>query len=216
MENKITITKTLRYFTFGNPETAENLWIVLHGYAQLPKFFIRKFQHLDPERNFIVAPEGLHRFYRKGTSGRVGASWMTKEARLDDIEDNINYLNQLAKKLLQKNTYKQKYLLGFSQGGATAARWHQYGMFDADHFILWASVFPPDLTIEEATSGISQSENYFVVGKADPFFEGKIDEIKSFFKKQPFSIHFHTFEGSHDIYPDVLLDIANKMDNAKT
>ncbi len=215
MENKITIAKTLRYYTFGNPETAKNLWIVLHGYAQLPKFFIRKFQHLDPEKNFIVAPEGLHRFYRKGTSGRVGASWMTKEARLDDIEDNINYLNQLAKELLQNKVYDKKYLLGFSQGGATAARWHQHGTFNADSFILWASVFPPDLSIEKETKGMFQSENFFVVGKSDPFFEDKIENVELFFKKQPFPIHFKTFDGPHDINPEVLLDIVNMLNNPK-
>lgn len=210
MEKKITIAKTNRYFTYGNPDTAENIWIVLHGYSQLPKFFIRKFQHLDPEKNFIVAPEGLHRFYRKGTSGRIGASWMTKEARLDDIEDNINYLNQLAEELLQNKNYKQRFLLGFSQGGATAARWHHSGNFNADCFILWASVFPPDLSIEKETIGMHQSTNYFVVGEADQFFEGKMEEVKILLEKQPFPIRFKTFDGPHDVDPQVLLEIVNE------
>lgn len=210
MEHKITISKTTRYYTFGNQDTAENIWFVLHGYSQLPKFFIRKFQHLDPDKNFIVAPEGLHRFYLTGTSGRVGSSWMTKEARLDDIEDNLNYLNKLAEGLLQNRNYKRKFLLGFSQGGATAARWHHYGKFNADYFILWASVFPPDIPIEEETKSMLQSTNYFVVGESDPFFEGKIEEIKSFFKKQPFSIRFKTFDGVHDIEPDTLSNIAKE------
>lgn len=210
MEEKITIAKTNRYFTYGNPDTAENIWFVLHGYSQLPKFFIRKFHHLDPDKNFIVAPEGLHRFYRKGTDGRVGASWMTKEARLDDIEDNINYLNQLAEKLLQHKKYQQKFLLGFSQGGATAARWHYFGDYNPDCFILWASVFPPDLSIEEEAIGMQQSNNYFVVGTTDQFFEGKLDKVKTLLKKQPFPIQFKTFDGFHDIDSQVLLDIVKE------
>src|SRR5690554_3872961 len=50
----------------------------------------------------------MHRFYRKGTQGRVGASWMTKEARLDDIEDNHKYLDKLAEHLLKGKSYKQR------------------------------------------------------------------------------------------------------------
>ena len=40
----------------------------------------------------IIAPQGLHKFYLEGTSGRVGASWMTKENREDDIKNYLVYL----------------------------------------------------------------------------------------------------------------------------
>ncbi|HLV41579.1 MAG TPA: hypothetical protein VKY37_04825 [Brumimicrobium sp.] len=213
MEEKIKVTKTVRYFTHGNAETADNIWIVLHGYAQLPEYFIRKFQDLDPIKNFIVAPEGMHRFYRKGSYGRVGASWMTKEARLDDIEDNQNYLNQLADSLLKNNNFKQRYLLGFSQGGATASRWHHSGKFNAHHFILWASVFPDDISIEDGKSGMLASNNYFAIGQSDPFFDGKIEELKSFFEKQEFSTKFKQFDGHHDIDKKTLLAIAEECEN---
>lgn len=212
MENKIIIQKTVRYYTHGNAETADNIWIVLHGYSQLPEFFIRKFQQLDPEKNFIVAPEGFHRFYRKGTSGRVGASWMTKDARLDDIEDNHNYLNQLAEKLIKNNSFKQRFLLGFSQGGATASRWHHSGNFNADHFILWASVFPDDISMEEGKSGMLNSNNYFVVGNDDQYFQGKMEEVKEFFKNQEFESKLITFEGDHDIDKQTLLSIAKECE----
>jgi len=210
LENKITITKTVRYFTHGNAETADNIWIVLHGYSQLPEFFIRKFQQLNPDKNFVVAPEGFHRFYKKGTSGRVGASWMTKEARLDDIEDNHNYLNQLADLLLENNNFKQRFLLGFSQGGATASRWHNNGNFNANHFILWASVFPDDISIEEGKSGMLNSNNYFVVGESDQYFQGRMDEVKSFFAKQDFNTKIRTFDGDHDIDVQTLLEISKE------
>ena len=93
--NKIKISKTAKYTTYGNPDKASIIIFALHGYGQLVQFFIRKFQVLDAEQYFVVAPEGLHRFYLKGSSGRVGASWMTKEERQSDIEDYINYLDDL-------------------------------------------------------------------------------------------------------------------------
>ncbi|WP_107037921.1 alpha/beta hydrolase [Brumimicrobium mesophilum] len=207
MENKITISKTARYFTHGNAETAENIWIVLHGYSQLAEFFIRKFKKLDPEKNFVVAPEGLHHFYRKGTSGRVGASWMTKEARLDDIDDNHKYLDELAAQLLKNKNYKQRYLLGFSQGGATASRWHNNGNFNADHFILWASAFPSDISTEHNHAKMLKSNNYFAIGSSDEFFEGKMVKVNQFFDKQEFATKIKTFDGGHDIDIPTLLEI---------
>lgn len=212
MEERIIISKTVRYFTFGNRDTADNIWIVLHGYSQLPAFFIRKFQQLDPEKNFVVAPEGMHRFYRKGASGRVGASWMTKEARLDDISDNHNYLNQLANQLLKHKNYQQRFLLGFSQGGATASRWHNSGNFNAHHFILWASVFPKDISLEEGKSGMLNSNNYFVIGESDPFFEGKHEEVQAFFNDQDFPTKIKRFDGGHDIDVTTLLEIAKECE----
>lgn len=207
MEQKFKIEKTVRYFTHGNADTAKNLWIVLHGYGQFPYYFIRKFESLDPEENFVIAPEGMHRFYLEGTSGRVGASWMTKEARLDDIEDNISYLNTLAKDLLNKGKYERKILLGFSQGGATATRWHESGNFNADIFVLWASVFPPDLDFDPNQSSLMKSQNYFVLGKNDPYFKGKESELKKLFKSQDFNFKTIDFDGKHEIDKKPLIEI---------
>ena len=133
------------YHTIGNPEKASKIIFALHGYGQLSKYFIRKFNDLH-EDYFIIAPEGLHRFYIKASAGRVGASWMTKENREDDIKDYINLLNNIWDKYNEQYQFSERILLGFSQGGATASRWHQFGKFKAQKFILWASIFPPRLT----------------------------------------------------------------------
>ncbi|MDO7610183.1 MAG: hypothetical protein MUQ68_04950, partial [Crocinitomicaceae bacterium] len=92
MDHSFSHSKTYRYFTLGDKNKSKRLLIVLHGYGQLAKFFLRKFS-MCSDSSFVVAPEGPHRFYRKGYSGRVGASWMTKEARDHDIKDNIIWLN---------------------------------------------------------------------------------------------------------------------------
>lgn len=212
MEKQLKIEKTARYFTYGNEKTAKNLWIVLHGYGQLPYYFIRKFQTLNPEENFIVAPEGIHRFYLEGTSGRVGASWMTKEARDSDIEDNNKYLDNLAKELLKKKSFDQKILLGFSQGGATATRWHESGCFNADVFVLWASIFPPDLDFNPNESILLKSKNFFVIGNDDPFYKDKEGEVKELFKSQIFSFKTLNFDGKHDISSEPLFKIIKYFD----
>jgi len=211
MEHQFKIEKTVRYFSYGNAETAKNIWIVLHGYGQLPYYFIRKFESLDPENNFVIAPEGMHRFYLEGTSGRVGASWMTKEARLDDIEDNINYLDSLADYFMNNGSFEKKILLGFSQGGATATRWHESGNFKADVFALWASVFPPDLDFNPAQSSLMKSKNFFVLGKNDPYFKGKEEDVKKLFDSQEFNFNIIEFDGRHDITKAPLSELLDSL-----
>lgn len=197
MKGTIVSSKTFRYFTHGNPETSEHLVYVLHGYGQLAEFFIRKFQHLS-DNYFIVAPEGPHRFYLIGSSGRVGASWMTREERETDISDNIHWLDQLDQEINSKYTFKKKHLVGFSQGGATAVRWQYLGKFKADQLVIWASVFPPDLDLKEEILSSDSIKNYFVVGSEDEFYSKEQQkELLSFYKSKGFNTAF--YEGKHDI-----------------
>jgi predicted esterase len=194
LEHKLIAQKTFRYQQIGELDKATHLLIVLHGYGQLAEFFIRKFNGV-PENYLVIAPEGMHRFYLNGTSGRVGASWMTKEDRESDIRDNLIWLNQLLNELKAKKKFEKIILLGFSQGGATAARWYYSSKNEINHLILWASVFPPDL---EKPENSNNSENYFVIGTEDEFYnsEAQKSEIE-FYQK----IGFQTlqFKGKHNV-----------------
>ncbi|NBY39867.1 MAG: hypothetical protein EBQ66_02935 [Flavobacteriia bacterium] len=114
MENNFAHPQQLRYFTLQdrNPEDCNHLVIALHGYGQLAAYFIQKFKSLSPTL-FVLAPEGPHRFYLEGSSGRVGASWMTKEARELDIENNLAWLNALMLDFTSKHSFDKISLLGF-------------------------------------------------------------------------------------------------------
>ena len=59
-EHHINVPRTARYHTVGDGGTARAIWIVLHGYGQLARYFLRKFEGLDAGL-LIVAPEGLTR-----------------------------------------------------------------------------------------------------------------------------------------------------------
>lgn len=206
MKGFIIATKNYRYFTMGNLKNASKIVFVLHGYGQLSEFFIRKFQKLS-EEYFIVAPEGMHRFYLKGSSGRVGASWMTKEERDLDIEDNLNWLNQLFQEFWVKKQFNEKIVLGFSQGGATAARWYYQGISNFDKLIIWSSVFPPDLQIEKEIKKQNQKKNNsFVIGTADEFYsKEQIEDLISFYDSKGFKSI--TYNGNHDIEPAILTEL---------
>jgi len=207
MESKsfeIKTSKTQRYFTHGDLKKTSKLLIVLHGYGQLAEHFIRKFHQL-PENYYIVAPEAMHHFYLNGSSGRVGASWMTKEDRINNITDNNEYLNNLVDFLQTENEFSELLVLGFSQGGATAARWNAQRK-DIDQLILWASIFPPDL--EE--SSFSNSKNgTFVIGKQDEFYDA-VAQDKEINKYRSLGFEIVVYDGKHDIDADTLKNLLDR------
>lgn len=205
-EHTIQIKKSARCFSHGDP-AAGKLLIVLHGYGQLAQYFIRKFSHLDEQDWYVVAPEGMHRFYLNGYSGRVGASWMTKEAREQDIEDTLHWLEQLTEQLRSAHSYNEIVLLGFSQGAAAAARYFYSTRQPIDRLIVWASVFPPDIDESVLFDKKKQpGNNTFVLGSNDEFFnEAQQQETVQFFEE----LGFETvkFEGKHDIDAKTLENI---------
>ena len=209
MKGIITSAKTFRYFTHGDPLKAKHIVYVLHGYGQLAEFFIRKFQHLSDDY-FIVAPEGMHRFYLSGSSGRVGASWMTKEERETDIQDNLNWLNALDTELCAKYTFERKQLVGFSQGGPTAIRWQFQGNLNADQLIIWASVFPPDLILETEISDFTTATNYFVIGEKDAFYSlEQQNEVRATYALNGFTSV--SYNGKHDIEPTLIRKLVEEL-----
>ena len=205
MEMKLQGEKTFRYEISDDQASFDTVLYVLHGYGQQSQYFIRKFRN-QFSRLLVVAPEGMHRFYLEGSSGRVGASWMTKEAREDDISDNISWLNKLDTVITERYQPDKKLLLGFSQGGATAARWYHKGKITFDIMILWACIFPPDLSREDEIR--DASNQHFVIGNEDEFYKEEAqNELVKFYLNKGFTIH--RFEGKHDIHTrtlDAILD----------
>jgi predicted esterase len=208
-EHHLALQRTLRYYTMGDPDQADTIIYVLHGYAQLARYFIEKFKGLD-KRYYVVAPEGMHRFYVNGGSGRVGASWMTKEDRERDIEDTVNGLNELSKLMGQELGNKREIVLGFSQGGAAAARWYYTGTQIIDHLIIWASVFPPDLPREKLIQKAPDKTNHFVIGNEDEYYSLEEQmELIAFYSDKGFeTTHYN---GNHSIQTETLQQILRRL-----
>jgi hypothetical protein len=91
MQHQLNFQLKARYHKLGEVNAStKQIWWVLHGYGQLSQFFIQKFEVLAKQNICVIAPEGLSKFYLSGNSGRVGASWMTRENRQMDIETILN------------------------------------------------------------------------------------------------------------------------------
>lgn len=203
----ITFDFKARYFVLGKPgPSVRHVWLVCHGYGQLAEYFIRNFSLLDDGQHIIVAPEGLSRFYLKGFSGRVGASWMTKEDRITDIHNYCQYLDEVVKVISQKvGDHVSITVLGFSQGAATASRWIATTDIRIDRFILWGGGLPKDLNFASIKSALAESKCYVVYGHGDAFItEEALEEQALLFRTAGLAYETIVFDGGHEIDPATL------------
>ncbi|MEZ4756799.1 MAG: hypothetical protein R2817_08230 [Flavobacteriales bacterium] len=143
-EHHLQVARTARYHTLGDPSKASTIWVVVHGYGQLARFFLNKFKGLE-DGLLIAAPEGLSRFYLDDAHQRVGATWMTREDREVEINDHVHYLDQLVQELLRSTGPRPVHAMGFSQGVATVSRWSAAGSTNLSRLVLWGGSLPPDI-----------------------------------------------------------------------
>ena len=211
-ERALEVRRTARYFelggeTPGGPPPGE-LWYVLHGYGQLALDVAQGLAFLGTPARRLVIPEGLSRFYRDGTSGSVGASWMTRVARETEIADYVAYLDLLhARVRAEVGGAPAVTLLGFSQGTATASRWAAQGGVRAQRILLWGGGLPPDVDLAahaEAFRGLS-----FVAGERDPWITPeRLAEERARVEAAGLAFRLETFAGGHRLDDGLLRSLA--------
>ncbi|MCC3156914.1 serine hydrolase family protein [Hymenobacter sp. 15J16-1T3B] len=214
-EHRLQVPRTARYFQLGELASARRLWVVCHGYGQLASYFIRHFRSVVEQvpGTVVVAPEGLSRFYLQGNGGRVGATWMTSEDRLTEIEDFSAYLDALLQRLLaQAPADVELCVLGFSQGATTVSRWLLRGGRTPAHLVLWAGTFPADVDPAAAAALLTRIPRLsFVCGDGDSYLaEDRVDEQLALLRSHGAQPHMVWFEGRHELKPAVLIQLAQQ------
>ena len=212
-EHHLAVTRSARYYQSGPVgASTRHVWFVCHGYGQLAAYFTRHFAFLteaDPAA-VVVAPEGLSRFYLNGTDGRVGASWMTRDDRLAEIDDHVAFLDQLAAQVLAgASPGVHITVLGFSQGTATVGRWLARASFRPAHLVLWAGGFPEDVAPAAARQLLAGLDLTLVVGTHDDYVsplqaQAQLQQLRA----SGGAPRLLTFEGRHELNADVLRQLA--------
>ena len=188
----------------GDPASAQAIWIVLHGYGQLARYFLNKFEGIAPDVAF-VAPEGLSRFYLDEGHQRVGATWMTREDREMEITDQREYLDSLVEELRKTNPTVPVKVLGFSQGVATACRWSLGGRTRVSRLVLWAGSIPPEPSATELGKGWADIRVDVVLGTSDPYQGDKeLQAMTARLDMAGVQHEVHRFTGGHTLEPVLL------------
>lgn len=207
-ENHIKVTRTARYYTLGeiNQDT-KRVWIVLHGHKMLAGNFIKTFEELANEGDYVIAPEALSRLYVKGDYGDVGANWMTKEDRESEISDYVNYLDELYEKEI--TPYKKQFsfeanALGFSQGAATLSRWLVYGHTKIDKAFFWCGNLAHDVDYSKSEQ-FKNTSIHLVFADNDQYYPADFYKTQvDLLQKQGIEPEFHVFKGKHELSVELM------------
>ena len=215
MKKQISISKTGKYSQIGKcSKKINNVWIVLHGYGMLSEYFVKKFECIINETTLVIAPEATNRFYLGNNYNRVGASWMTKLDREQEISDNILFLDKLfsiIKKDIGHDNFKLN-TLGFSQGGPALVRWLMSNKLNTNSLILWGSDIPKDSLVTENKSRWNSINLKIVIGKNDEYInEEKKQEFVGVVKSYGLKYELIEYEGSHKIIEKELKNITNSL-----
>ncbi len=197
------------YFTLNNySDHTKRIWLVCHGYGQLVTYFSKKFEGLDPQINYLIFPQGLHKFYLEGHK-RVGASWMTKDDRLNDIHNQFEYLDTVINNAVPHDFDGEIIFFGFSQGASTISRYLHHSRLQIAKLVLWSGSFPPEFDPGDFSFLPDNTLIHYFFGDDDEFygvdkFEIETQNLQNVFNR---NINVHKFQGKHLILPDLLNSI---------
>ncbi|WP_291868541.1 esterase [Maribacter sp.] len=207
-KKQVTYTATSSYQTLNSITTkTKNIWIVLHGIGYLSRYFIRYFDSLPADKNYIIAPQAPSKYYLKDNYKRVGASWLTKEDTDTEIHNTLNYLDQVYQ---QENISTKKHnviVFGYSQGVSIASRWSALCKIPCNHLVLYSGSIPNELEQEHFQYLLDQNAKITcIIGNKDEYISEDnrkkgADRIAVIFNGRAKQI---LFDGGHEIKKELI------------
>ncbi len=211
MEKQVSYNVTNTYATLNDlTEKTRNVWIVLHGIGYLSRYFLKYFDGLPPEENYIIAPQAPSKYYLDKNYKYVGASWLTKENTAMESKNVLAYLDSVYE---AENIPSRCQLLifGFSQGVSIASRWVAKRQLKCDQLVLYAGEVPRELTANEFKFlGQNRTKVKVIVGNKDEYVtEHRLKEIS-----KSIQVVFEgraeqlVFEGGHEVKKQIINDLV--------
>ncbi len=168
INEKLQISHTV-YYSVQVPEQMgpHPLLIVLHGFGQVARQFIKVFEPLARKGILVAAPQGAHHFYTHLEKGQVGFSWLTRYERDQSVVDFVGYMEQFYKLLQERfEVDSQRVLmLGFSQGVSMAYRTWAHSSVPVRGVVACGGDLPPDIV--EQLEGLPPIQILLVHGRQD-------------------------------------------------
>ncbi|MCK0159396.1 alpha/beta hydrolase [Allomuricauda sp. F6463D] len=210
MSNK---EKTVRYTTENTyltqnelgPKT-KNVWLVFHGIGYLSRYFVKYFNSLNAEENYIIVPQAPSKYYLKNEYKYVGASWLTKENTATEIKNVLNYIDAV---LESENLSEDLNLVlfGFSQGVSVATRWLANKKIQCKLIVLYAGGIPNELTAGDFDFlNPDTSEVKIIYGDQDEYLtpdrlQTEKLKVDTLFQGRAVTI---SFKGGHEVKPEII------------
>ncbi|MAP80916.1 MAG: esterase [Aequorivita sp.] len=209
-QKEVTYSSTNTYHTLNKlTNKTKNIWIVFHGLGYLSKYFIRYFSELDPDENYVIAPQAPSKYYQDNRFKHIGASWLTRENTATETENILNYVDAVYKSELA-NFNAKLIVLGYSQGVSIATRWVAKRKIQCDTLVLHSGGIPKELNPEDFEFLTDDTRVIYIYGDKDEYITEarKTEEYlkgTALFNKK---LKIEVFNGKHEVYKPFLLTIS--------
>lgn len=211
MEKKVSYQITNTYSTLNN-FTAEtrNVWVVLHGIGYLSRYFLKYFKDLDPEENYIIAPQAQAKYYLNNEYRHIGASWLTKENTEIEIENVLNYLDEVYSAEGLEDA-PNLILFGYSQGVSVATRWVARNKVQCSRLILHSGGLPTELQPEDFQF-LTETKETLIYGNKDHYLNSERLKTEKARAKEIFGerLEIISFEGGHEVNVELITKLSRK------
>jgi len=205
-QKEIFYTTTNSYSTLNTltPKT-KNVWFVCHGMNYLSRYFLKYFDELNVEENYIIAPQAQSKFYLAPKFRHVGASWLTKENTLKETENVMRYFDAV---FVAENIPENINLiiLGYSQGVSVAMRYISKREIQCSQLILLSGGIPKELVKSDFEYLKVIPIVSLVYGTQDEYLNTERMEYEKGRIKELFgnSVKIIQFEGKHEVKKQII------------
>jgi predicted esterase len=212
ISKKVSYKNTNTYETLNEltPKT-KNVWMVFHGIGYLSRYFLRYFDGLPADENYIIAPQAPSKYYLNNTYTHVGASWLTKIDTEQETENVLTYVNEVWRNEKPKDAKISLIVMGFSQGVSIATRWLAQEQLPCKTLLLYAGGLPKELKTSDFDHLIKNNTKIIsIIGDKDAYLtperlKNERERLAVLFKGKAQHITFH---GGHEIKKEILNKIV--------
>ena len=219
MNNRMASEKRVSYQTSKTYDTlneysdrTKNVWLVFHGMGYLSKYFLRYFKELDPDENYIIAPQAPSKYYLGPEYKHVGASWLTREDTIAETKNVLAYVDEVWRSEDIKRDINF-IILGYSQGVSIATRWMASRNIQCDHLVLHSGGIPKELEPSHFNYLSLETTVTYIYGDKDEYINEARKTEESLRSSQLFGdrLDVEVFDGIHEVSKDFLQKLANNL-----
>ncbi|MFD1162075.1 alpha/beta hydrolase [Hwangdonia seohaensis] len=207
-EKEISYTISNSYSTLNElTKSTKNVWFVCHGMGYLSRYFLRYFKGLNPDENYIIAPQAASKYYLKSEFKHVGSSWLTKESTEMETENVMRNFDAVFK---AENIPVDLNLIvfGYSQGVSVAARYVAKRQLPCAQLVLHSGGIPKELQAEDfafLTAKVS-----LICGTDDEYLTDERLQSETTKAQLLFKDHLNVilFDGKHEVNVDIVIGLV--------
>ena len=209
-EKEISYQTTNSYSTLNSlTKATKNVWFVCHGMSYLSRYFLKYFKELNPEENYIIAPQAQSKYYIPPAFKHVGASWLTKENTLKETDNVMRYFDAvLDAEHIPDNI--NLIVFGYSQGVSVAMRYVAKRQLKCSQVVLHSGGIPKELVSDDFKFLKGECKVSLIYGTNDEYLndERMQQETKRVHELFQTNVSVIPFDGKHIVNVDLINNLV--------